>query len=521
MSSISMWSLREVVIHSVSIVALVMYLLEGLSRRATEVLIAGLRAIVAITLKYARNADTLTTQDNLLLADIARDPRTVMRRYKLEPVLDTYVCCPDCFAIYSPNTSPKTCVDTAPGSTPCGCELFRTRQIRGGFHTSSKRDYLHQPMAHWLARLVHREGIEDLLQIPDLQKILSKNPPTVAADFWDGAAIRSFLGPDGRKLFIDAPQDETRLVFSLAMDGFNPFQSKTAKQKVTSTAIYMVCLNLPPHLRYLPENMYLVGVIPGPTKPSLTQINHFLRLLVDDLLQFWTSGVRFSRTWKYRFGRLFRAALIPLVCDILAARQTIGLGSHSSTFFCSFCYLRLDEIENFDPLTWPPREIHEHRARAEAWRNAPTALEQEDLFERHGIRWSELLRLPYWDPIHFTVVDSMHNLYLGLLQTHCRDIWGISVDLDDGDATAHPTKKPPQFPSSADWQKGLHALHHGTLAELMKCKKAVLWHLCDQRELRRAGAIKQLAKELDKWVCRKCLATTSVCALALSPRGLR
>ncbi|KAG1032751.1 hypothetical protein G6F43_013704 [Rhizopus delemar] len=31
----------------------------------------------------------------------------------------------------------------------------------------------------------------------------------------------------------------------------------------------------------------------------------------------------------------------------------------------------------------------------------------------HGTKYSELLRLRYFDPVMFTVVDPMHNLYLG------------------------------------------------------------------------------------------------------------
>lgn len=99
-------------------------------------------------------------------------------------------------------------------------------------------------------------------------------------------------------------------------------------------------------------------------------------------------------------------------------------------------------MENFDPASWPKRHVVEHRKHAEAWRDAGSEEEREVIFQAHGIRWSELLRLPYWDPVHFTVVDSMHNLYLGIIKTHFRDVWGMDIDLEDGDAATHPTKKP-------------------------------------------------------------------------------
>ncbi|OBZ77000.1 hypothetical protein A0H81_03654 [Grifola frondosa] len=34
---------------------------------------------------------------------------------------------------------------------------------------------------------------------------------------------------------------------------------------------------------------------------------------------------------------------------------------------------------------------------------------------------------------------------------------------------------------------------------LQQCQKAVLWHMCEDRNLRRAGTVKQMAKELMKW----------------------
>ncbi|KAK0241044.1 hypothetical protein EDD85DRAFT_731715, partial [Armillaria nabsnona] len=46
-------------------------------------------------------------------------------------------------------------------------------------------------------------------------------------------------------------------------------------------------------------------------------------------------------------------------------------------------------------------------------------------YDASGIRWSELLRLPYFDPSRMIIVDSMHNLFLGLLKEHFRSILGF------------------------------------------------------------------------------------------------
>ena len=49
------------------------------------------------------------------------------------------------------------------------------------------------------------------------------------------------------------------------------------------------------------------------------------------------------------------------------------------------------------------------------------------MFGEHGLRWSELLRLPYWDPTRYTLLDAMHNLFLGELHHHCLTLWGMKT----------------------------------------------------------------------------------------------
>jgi hypothetical protein len=43
--------------------------------------------------------------------------------------------------------------------------------------------------------------------------------------------------------------------------------------------------------------------------------------------------------------------------------------------------------------------------------------EQQKLANAHGYKWSEFLRLPYFEPSRFVAVDPMHCLFLGTI-TH-------------------------------------------------------------------------------------------------------
>ena len=142
-----------------------------------------------------------------------------------------------------------------------------------------------------------------------------------------------------------------------------------------------VCLNLPPEHRYHVENMFLVGVIPGPSKPSLHEINHLLRPLIDDLLDCWEPGVWYTRTPTYPNGHRARCAVVPLVCDLPAARQMAGFASFSCLrFFCSFCQLHLDDIDDINHSAWGHRSHADHRHWAMKWRDAESEHEREEKF---------------------------------------------------------------------------------------------------------------------------------------------
>ncbi len=451
-----------VIVHHVT--ALLLHLIYKIPRRATRILLVALRALVRLTIGPSRSPEERGSADSLPV-----DIRTILGRFDLDPVTRPYICCPACYAIY-PKPYPQVCSHkAAANSKPCGTDLWRSRTIRGRVFSFPLSTFLYQEMKHWLARLLARHQLEDIMDTM-LQRAVG-DAREIMSDLWDAPIFRELRMPDGT-LFVDAPPGEARLIFGLAVDGFNPFHSKTAKQQVTVTGIYMYCLNLPPHLRYRPENMYLVGIIPGPGKPSAEQINHFLRPLVDELLQFWHGGVYYSRTMKFPDGRLVRCVLVPLVCDLPAARQTAGFGHYSAKYFCHMCNLQLEDMNELDMTKWGERTCEGHRAAAEAWRDLPSVSRREAAFKENSTRWSVLLELPYWDPIRFTVIDSMHNHYLGLLKRHCRKIWGMDIEAVDDDEDRGPG------PSEEDLAMALDLFYTGTADDLSKCTRAVLKRIC-------------------------------------------
>uniref|UniRef100_A0A1X7VGQ3 Uncharacterized protein n=1 Tax=Amphimedon queenslandica TaxID=400682 RepID=A0A1X7VGQ3_AMPQE len=71
----------------------------------------------------------------------------------------------------------------------------------------------------------------------------------------------------------------------LNIDWFNPYKHSP----YSVGAIYLAVLNLPRSERYKIEKLF-VGIIPGPTEPSLN-VNTYLQPLVDELNQLFFEGI--------------------------------------------------------------------------------------------------------------------------------------------------------------------------------------------------------------------------------------
>lgn len=380
----------------------------------------------------------------------------------------------------TPTSIPESCTyRKTQGSEQCGQALFKARSIKGTERKVYVRDFLYYEVKEWIGSMLSRPGMEKLMD----RDVLRTSDDSVQRDIFDGSVLMEFKGKDGTP-FLSSHGKDGRYVFSLCVDGFNPFENKQAGKKVSSTGIYMACLNLPPDQRYKMENMYLVGVVPGPKEPSLDQINHFLAPLVQDLKELWDPGCWFSSTHEHPDGRMVNVALVPLVCDLKAARAVAGFGSHSSKAFCSVCQLKNSDINRLDYMNWTERTFEDHKKYAEEWKNAADERAQKTLFETHYVRWSVLLELPYWDATLFTLIDTMHTILLGNLHRHCRHIWGMNSDLIDGDGS-QPMKgrKPPRPPSEEEMVVGATVLQMGSKKELEKISKKVLKQLCADKDV--------------------------------------
>ena len=233
-------------------------------------------------------------------------------------------------------------------------------------------------------------------------------PSGVMADIYDGSVWKSFLTIDGNEFL------SRRYTFGLLInvDWFQPY----AHVQYSVGAIYLAILNFPRQLRYRRENMVLIGVIPGPHEPSL-HINALLEPLVDELLKLW-KGIEMPTT---EGNQVIHAALLCNSSDVPATRKVGGFVGHGALKGCSRCLRSFSttsfsdkaDYSGFNCSTWPKRSMDEHQRKGMEWKHAKTQVERSKIEREHGVRYTELLRLPYFDSARFSVIDPMHNILLG------------------------------------------------------------------------------------------------------------
>lgn len=433
--------------HVSALLAIICAVFAGVSRRMGDLILGMISVIVQLVSQSYGNQTDGNQTDDRFSSHIPKTLVTVLSRFNLDGQVTVYAVCPQCHCTFAPqkvlgstkyqaqcNNEPR------PGSGICGASLL---------DPSSKpiKTFVYHHFNDYLASLLSRPDIEKIMDARcDSMKESTTtsmahghtSDPFPVKDILAAKYMRTFKGPSGSTLFVDRPDGEGRYGFVLNVDFYNPEGNRGRSAKASCGIVAMACINLPLSIRYRPENMYLAGIIPGPHEPSLTTINHYLRPLITDMVSSWTKGTIFTRTASSLNGRMTRSAIIAVVCDLPAARKVSQLAGHKSQF-CSRCTCyHLSELDRVDQENWQCRDAAGMRRQAYEWKNALSTKEQDNIFKNHGVRWSVLWELPYWDPTCQLIVDPMHSLFEGVINHHVEVVLSIS-------SMTASAKSPPAF----------------------------------------------------------------------------
>lgn len=228
---------------------------------------------------------------------------------------DQMVVCRGCHTVYRSEDCFETKVDF-------DNQMRRVYHINRCTHMVFKRDVgkrCNEPLADMVGGrpsvtsqvfpYLSVEGqLRDILARPDIEAALEswKSRGRVEgfrSDVYDGNIWKEFEVYEGEPFL-----STTGIALLLNTDGF---QAATTRN-YTIEAIYLAILSLPRDIRYLRENMILVGLVPGGAESKGLQ--QFAKPLVDELLCLWKPDNSLGR----------RVAVLLVACDVPAARKLGG-----------------------------------------------------------------------------------------------------------------------------------------------------------------------------------------------------
>ena len=281
-----------------------------------------------------------------------------------------------------------------------------------------RKVYVYYNIVDSIQRLISRAGF--LQQCEQWRKNQSDTVSGFIMDVSDGRLWREWMVKDDVP-FLQVPGN---LLLMLNVDWFQPFEHTQYSVGV----IYLVVQNLPRALRFKPENIIIVSTIPGPSEPNCNHLNPYLEPMVDDLIKLW-QGVHVKTPHSVFSTMVLRVALSYICCDLPATRKVCGFYGYNANYGCSKClkafpstFSTAPDYSGFRREEWPLRTTSSHRLVANRAKVAATRTSREKIEHEAGVRFSELLRLPYLDIVRCHLVDPMHNLFLGTAK-HMFTIW--------------------------------------------------------------------------------------------------
>ena len=351
-----------------------------------------------------------------------------------------YVVCPKCDSLYeykdciktNPNGTleSKSCCHVAAPNHPhlsrrvaCGCVLMKKQKTKKKMTLIPRKVYPYMSIVKSLEMILSRPGY---LEKCEQWRSRGSTVSEYLSDVYDGEVWKTF-NTEKFGNFLSTPYS---YLLCMNVDWFRPFVRGTA---YSTGAIYLTIQNLPRNERYRKENIILVGVLPGPKEPKLT-MNSYLTPLTEELHQLWQGVIISVKSSSLQLSIRIKAALSCCACDVPASRKVCGFLAHNARLGCNKCLKEFPQYSHptsigtctdysgFDRDNWTLRTNERHRQKAAELLKEKTITSLQQAESTHGLRYSILLSLPYFDPVQFTVIDPMHNLYLGTGK-HAFEVW--------------------------------------------------------------------------------------------------
>lgn len=401
------------------------------------------RAISILLTFFSSLFQVLSSTSETLKSFSENFPKTLYSlRKNLKSVksFSKYVVCPSCHRLYQESEcivkecgveSSLKCRHVKFPNHPhqqrrkeCGKDLMKKVKINNKYKLIPRKIYVYYSIIESIQRLICLPGFLELCE-----EWRGRNVPAGwLSDVYDGKLWKDWMQIEDVP-FLSVPGN---LMLMLNLDWFQPYKHSPYSVGV----IYLVIQNLPRRLRFKPENIIIVATIPGPREPSCDDLNPYLDCMVDDLLVLF-KGVSMKTPSSHLQTRYIRAALVYVSCDLPATRKVCGFYGIKAKQGCSKCLKKFPSTTfgntnyaGFNREAWESRDLSTHLAQVQRAKKATSQAAREKVEREIGVRYSELLRLKYFDVVRYHAIDPMHNLFLGTSK-HMLKLWresGILLD---------------------------------------------------------------------------------------------
>lgn len=210
----------------------------------------------------------------------------------------SFAVCTECFKLHEIAVAPLVCKAIMFNGDACKGKVRQQSNIL--------RTYVLNDIGRKLGDMFARPGFWNLIE-----HWRNKPVDSDMSDIYDAAVWQQFQTVNGQA-FLNEPGN---VGLVLNVDWYQPYENAS----YSVGAMYLAILNLPLAVRYKPENVVVVGLMPGPKEPSMT-MNTFLKPIVDQLLLLWDTGLSVGVADINTFATI-RAALMCTTCDIPATRK--------------------------------------------------------------------------------------------------------------------------------------------------------------------------------------------------------
>lgn len=203
------------------------------------------------------------------------------------------------------------------------CPMCKTPRHVPGTSTPA-RTFTYLPLGPRLVRLFGTSNVAKLVQSHNI-----RDQNREMLDIHDSSHWRKAYSSNG--LFVG---DQRGISLAMCTDGVNPFSHQ--KVSYSMWPIMLTMLNLPRHIRNHFGNFLLVGIIPGNGNKEPENLNPYLDILVDELLEL-SGSVLYDAYQQAPFQVKAEVLLYildyPGICKVFSV---VGSGGYSG---CAWCHI--------------------------------------------------------------------------------------------------------------------------------------------------------------------------------------